>query len=54
MDDEDIKFYKLLELLGLFSEMGSSLVFVERQEDADKLLKRWFIFLACPSVEGIF
>ncbi|XP_075260075.1 putative ATP-dependent RNA helicase DDX46 isoform X3 [Convolutriloba macropyga] len=40
MDDEDIKFYKLLELLGLFSEMGSSLVFVERQEDADKLLKR--------------
>ena len=40
MDDEDIKFYKLLELLGIFSEKGSSLVFVERQEDADKLLKK--------------
>merc|ERR1712226_1273517 len=40
MDDEEIKFYKLLELLGLFAEQGSSLVFVERQEDADKLLKK--------------
>ena len=40
MDDEDIKFYKLLELLGLYSEKGSCLVFVERQEDADKLLKK--------------
>ena len=33
------KFLKLLELLGLYQERGSVLVFVERQETADGLIK---------------
>ncbi|CAB3992375.1 probable ATP-dependent RNA helicase DDX46, partial [Paramuricea clavata] len=37
--DEDDKFLKLLELLGIYQEQGSVLVFVEKQESADSLLK---------------
>lgn len=37
--DEEQKFLKLLELLGLYQEHGSILVFVDKQENADILLK---------------
>lgn len=37
--DEDQKFLKLLELLGLYQEQGSIIVFVDKQENADILLK---------------
>lgn len=37
--EEDQKFLKLLELLGLYQEHGSILVFVDKQENADILLK---------------
>ncbi|XP_074622997.1 putative ATP-dependent RNA helicase DDX46 isoform X2 [Acropora palmata] len=37
--DEDDKFLKLLELLGIYQEQGSVLVFVEKQEKADMLFK---------------
>ncbi|KAJ3624048.1 hypothetical protein MTP99_017705 [Tenebrio molitor] len=37
--DEDNKFLKLLELLGLYQEHGSIIVFVDKQENADILLK---------------
>ncbi|XP_014670298.1 PREDICTED: probable ATP-dependent RNA helicase DDX46 [Priapulus caudatus] len=37
--DEDDKFFKLLELLGVYQEKGSVLVFVDKQENADILLK---------------
>jgi len=33
------KYYKLLELLGIYIEKGSILVFVERQESADMLIR---------------
>ena len=37
--DEDKKYLKLLELLGLYQEKGSVIVFVDKQEDADDLCK---------------
>lgn len=37
--EEEQKFLKLLELLGLYQELGSILVFVDKQENADILLK---------------
>jgi ATP-dependent RNA helicase DDX46/PRP5 len=37
--EENQKFFKLLELLGIYQEEGSVLVFVERQEIADGLIK---------------
>ncbi|OQV19458.1 putative ATP-dependent RNA helicase DDX46 [Hypsibius exemplaris] len=36
---EDEKFFKLLELLGRYSPLGSTLIFVDKQEKADNLLK---------------
>ena len=33
------KFFKLLELLGIYQDKGSTLVFVEKQETADQLLR---------------
>ncbi len=36
--DEDKKFFKLLELLGIYQEQGSVLVFVDKQEHADELM----------------
>ncbi|XP_013115615.1 probable ATP-dependent RNA helicase DDX46 isoform X1 [Stomoxys calcitrans] len=38
MEDE-AKFFKLLELLGIYQEKGSIIVFVDKQENADILLK---------------
>lgn len=37
--DDHQKFFKLLELLGIYYEKGSVLVFVERQEAADTLIR---------------
>ncbi|XP_030294254.1 putative ATP-dependent RNA helicase DDX46 isoform X1 [Sparus aurata] len=37
--DEDKKFLKLLELLGHYQEKGSVIIFVDKQEHADALLK---------------
>lgn len=37
--EDEAKFFKLLELLGLYSQMGSIIVFVDKQENADSLLK---------------
>ncbi|XP_068715528.1 probable ATP-dependent RNA helicase DDX46 isoform X2 [Montipora foliosa] len=37
--EEDDKFLKLLELLGVYQEQGSVLVFVDKQEKADMLFK---------------
>lgn len=37
--EEDKKFFKLLELLGIYSPQGSVLVFVDKQEHADDLMK---------------
>lgn len=37
--EEDQKFFKLLELLGVYQEQGSVLVFVDKQEHADELMK---------------
>ncbi|CAH1135794.1 unnamed protein product [Ceutorhynchus assimilis] len=37
--EEDQKFLKLLELLGIYQEQGSIIVFVDKQENADILLK---------------
>uniref|UniRef100_A0A7E4UUW9 Probable ATP-dependent RNA helicase DDX46 n=1 Tax=Panagrellus redivivus TaxID=6233 RepID=A0A7E4UUW9_PANRE len=37
---EEQKFLKLLELLGLFWEKGSTIVFVEKQEKADEVVDR--------------
>ncbi|XP_055343438.1 probable ATP-dependent RNA helicase DDX46 [Paramacrobiotus metropolitanus] len=37
--DEDQKFLKVLELLGHYGAQGSCLIFVEKQEKADQLLK---------------
>ena len=40
MLEDEQKFLKLLELLGLYQEDGSVLVFVDKQENADDLTKR--------------
>ena len=37
--EDDDKFFKLLELLGVYQEGGSVLVFVDKQEHADDLMK---------------
>ncbi len=37
--DEDQKFFKLLELLGIYQEQGSVLAFVDKQEHADEVMK---------------
>lgn len=37
--EEDQKFLKLLELLGHYQDQGSVIVFVDKQENADALLK---------------
>ncbi len=39
MIEEDKKFLKLLELLGHYQEKGSVIIFVDKQEHADGLLK---------------
>ncbi|XP_077293794.1 pre-mRNA processing factor 5 isoform X2 [Arctopsyche grandis] len=37
--EDEAKFFKLLELLGLYQEHGNIIVFVDKQENADILLK---------------
>ncbi|XP_032456824.1 probable ATP-dependent RNA helicase DDX46 isoform X2 [Nasonia vitripennis] len=37
--DDDLKFRKLLEILGHFQDKGSAIIFVDKQENADTLLK---------------
>ena len=37
--EEDQKYLKLLELLGIYQEQGSVIVFVDKQENADDLVK---------------
>lgn len=37
--EEDKKFLKLLEILGHYQEKGSVIIFVDKQEHADGLLK---------------
>lgn len=39
MIEEEKKFLKLLEILGHYQEKGSVIIFVDKQEHADKLLK---------------
>lgn len=36
---EDSKFFRLLELLGIWYEKGSTLVFVDRQDNADRIFR---------------
>ena len=38
--EEDKKLFKLLELLGIYHEKGSTLVFVDKQENADELMRQ--------------
>lgn len=51
--DDEAKFFKLLELLGHYQELGSILVFVDKQENADILLKDLMkASYACMSLHG--
>ena len=51
--EEDKKFFKLLELLGTFLEKGSCLIFVDRQEIADLILRDlWKASYTCLSLHG--
>lgn len=51
--EEDQKFLKLLELLGLYQEHGSIIVFVDKQENADILLKECMkAAYSCLSLHG--
>ncbi|XP_047031906.1 probable ATP-dependent RNA helicase DDX46 [Helicoverpa zea] len=51
--EEDAKFFKLLELLGLYSQLGSIIVFVDKQENADSLLKDLMkASYSCMSLHG--
>lgn len=43
--EEDQKFLKLLEVLGQFYERGQTIVFVDKQENADSLFKVSIFFL---------
>ncbi|KAL8561776.1 putative ATP-dependent RNA helicase ddx46 [Nucella lapillus] len=38
--EEDKKLFKLLELLGIYQEQGSVLVFVDKQENADEVMRQ--------------
>lgn len=51
--DEEAKFFKLLELLGHYQELGSIIVFVDKQENADILLKNLMkASYSCMSLHG--
>jgi len=52
--DEDNKFLKLLEVLGRYIDQGSCLVFVDKQEHADGLLKDLMnaSYTSCASLHG--
>lgn len=38
--EEEKKLFKLLELLGIYHEQGCALVFVDKQENADEVMKQ--------------
>lgn len=51
--EEDMKFHKLLEILGHCSTLGSIIVFVDKQENADTLLKELMkASYPCMSLHG--
>merc|ERR1719400_2351545 len=52
--EEDNKFLKLLEVLGRYVDLGSCLVFVDKQEHADGLLKDLMnaSYTSCASLHG--
>ncbi len=51
--DEHQKFFKLLELLGIYQEKGSILVFVEKQESADILIRDLMkVSYSCMALHG--
>lgn len=51
--EEEHKFLKLLELLGLYQDLGSIIVFVDKQENADSLLKDLMrVSYSCMSLHG--
>jgi len=52
--EEDNKFLKLLEILGRYIDQGSCLVFVDKQEHADGLLKDLMnaSYTSCASLHG--
>ncbi|KAF7997590.1 hypothetical protein HCN44_006161 [Aphidius gifuensis] len=51
--EEDQKFYKLLEILGHYQAKGSIIVFVDKQENADTLLKDLMkASYSCMSLHG--
>lgn len=51
--EDEAKFFKLLELLGIYSEKGSIIVFVDKQENADILLKDLMkASYSCMSLHG--
>jgi len=51
--EDSQKFLKLLEILGLYQERGSILVFVHKQEHADELMKNLLRHsYACMSIHG--
>ena len=52
--EEDNKFLKLLEVLGRYTDQGSCLIFVDKQEHADGLLKDLMnaSYTSCASLHG--
>jgi len=52
--DEDAKFLKLLEVIGNYIHLGSVLIFVDKQEHADGLLKDLMnaSYTSCASLHG--
>merc|ERR1712218_134445 len=52
--EEDNKFLKLLEVLGRYIDMGSVIIFVDKQEHADGLLKDLMnaSYTSCSSLHG--
>jgi len=52
--EEDQKFLKLLEILGRYIDLGSCLIFVDKQEHADGLLKDLMnaSYTSCASLHG--
>lgn len=51
--EDEAKFFKLLELLGHYQEHGSIIVFVDKQENADSLLKELMkASYPCMSLHG--
>ena len=54
MLEEETKFLKLLEVLGEYTDRGSVIVFVDKQEHADGLLKDLMnaSYTSCASLHG--